>query len=205
MRTWDDDYKEGFMPWDLGHPEPLLVAAVEAGELPAGRALDIGCGTGDNARFLASRGWEVTAVDLSPTAVEMARSKGGNVDYHAHDVLAEPLPGGDYSVVFDRGCFHVFDDAADRDRFASRVAAALGPGGVWLTLAGSTEGPPRDTGPPRRSARDLAEAIEPHLEIIDLRRSVFANHAGDPAVWVCRSRKRDVAPAPSTRHEPPLA
>jgi len=205
MRTWDEDYKEGVLPWDLGHPEPLLVAEVEAGALPSGRLLEIGCGTGDNARFLAGRGCEVTAIDLSPTAVALAADKGGRVTWAAHDVLADPLPGGPYDAVFDRGCFHVFDDPADRARFASRVSAALRVGGVWLTLAGSTEGPPRETGPPRRSMRDLAAAIEPHLEIIDLRRSVFANHAGDPAVWVCRARKRDVDAAPSTLHDPPLA
>lgn len=65
------------------------------------------------------------------------------------DILVAPPPGGPFHFVFDRGCFHVFDEAGEREQFAAQVAAVLAPGGLWLSLIGSTEGPPREVGPPR--------------------------------------------------------
>jgi methyl halide transferase len=100
--------------------------------------------------------------------------------------------------VFDRGCFHVFDEPGERQRFAAQVAAALTPGGVWLSLVGSTEGPPREVGPPRRSACEVALAIEPALEIVELRSAAFRE---DAKAWFCVSRKRTIPAQPSTRHD----
>ena len=59
------------------------------------------------------------------------------------DFLAAAPPGGPFQFVFDRGCFHVFDEPGERQRFTAQVAAALAPDGLWLSLIGSTEGPPR--------------------------------------------------------------
>lgn len=198
-KEWNADYEAGTTPWDSGEPEARLVEAVEAGALPPGRALEIGCGTGTNARYLAGAGWDVTAIDVAPRAIELARERGGGVRYAVHDLLAEAPPGGPYDLVFDRGCFHVFDAAADRARFAERVRDALRPRGVWLTVAGSTEGAPRGGGPPRRSARDLAEAIEPALEVVSLRGGAWEEIPERPAMWACLSRRREQPAQPSTK------
>lgn len=197
MHTWDDDYRTGQTPWDVGFPDPRLVEAASRGVLPRGRALDIGCGTGTDARYLAGCGWEVTAVDLSPTAIERARAGGGRIRFEVHDILAAPAPNGPYDLVFDRGCFHVFDQSTDRARFAAHVAATLRPGGCWLSVVGSTEGPPRAHGPPRRSGRDLLEAVEPELELVELRATHFEPH--EAAAWVALWRRRSVPAQPSTR------
>ena len=63
------------------------------------------------------------------------------------DFLAAPLPDGPFDFVFDRGCFHVFDEPEERARFAAHVVPALASGGLWLSLIGSTEGPARELGP----------------------------------------------------------
>jgi hypothetical protein len=102
--------------------------------------------------------------------------------------------------VFDRGCFHVFDDAAERGKLAAQVASVLAHDGVWLSLIGSTEGAPRDTGPPRRSARDVVGAIEPHLEILALRSAEFRDTPQPAKAWVCLARRRPVPAQPSSRH-----
>ena len=199
-RDWDSSYASGELPWDTGEPDENLVNAVHKGAVTPGRALEVGCGTGTNAHWLAGEGFDVLGVDLSPLAVEKARQKGAGARFEVGDFLKGPPPGP-FSFVFDRGCFHVFDEAAERARFAERVAALLGPGGVWLSLIGSTEGPPRDSGPPRRSAREVTAAIEPVLEVVELRAVRFgvvsdtaAHHA-----WQCLSRRRDVPAQPSTR------
>lgn len=204
-RDWNGHYASGQTPWDSGEPDPHLVALVESGELAPGRLLEIGCGTGTNALWLAQRGFEVTAFDLAPLAIERARAKqpaGGSARFLVHDVLAAPAPGGPYDLVFDRGVFHVFDEAAVRARFAERVAEALRIGGRWLSLAGSTEGPARDTGPPRRSALDLVTAVEPSLAIVSLRSTEFADDLPSTVlVWVLLARRREMPAQPSSRRD----
>jgi SAM-dependent methyltransferase len=115
------------------------------------------------------------------------------------DILAATPPDGPFQFVFDRGCFHVFDEPDERQRFAANVAAALAPGGLWLSLIGSTEGPPREFGPPRRSAQEVTLAIEPALEIVELRSAGFHDH--NVKAWFCLSRRRTVPSQPSTRHD----
>jgi hypothetical protein len=117
--------------------------------------------------------------------------------FAAWDFLAAPPPNGPFQFVFDRGCFHVFDEPGERQQFAAQVVAALVPGGLWLSLIGSTEGPAREVGPPRRSAREVTLAIEPALEIVELRSAEFSGH--DAKAWFCLSRQRTMPTQPSTR------
>jgi hypothetical protein len=119
--------------------------------------------------------------------------------FAALDFLAETPEGGPFQFVFDRGCFHVFDEPDERQLFAAQVAAILAPGGLWLSLIGSTEGGPRDVGPPRRSAREVILAIEPALEILELRSAEFHDHGAN--AWFCLSRRRTTPAQLSTRHD----
>lgn len=204
MNPWNERYQSGELPWDTGRPDPYLVAALADGALPTGRILELGCGTGTNAVWLAAQGCVVTALDISEAAVERARARaeaaGVEVDFRVVDLLTEPIPGAPYEAVFDRGCFHVFDSAADQATFAAKVAGVLAPDGRWLSLLGSTEGAPRDTGPPRRSARDIAAAIEPHLAILELSLTLMdTTNQGSAPAWRCLAASRAVPAQPSTR------
>jgi len=202
-RSWNESYASGELPWDTGHPEPLLVAFVTSSGIAPGRTLEIGAGTGTNSIWLAERGFDVLGVDVSSLAVERAREKMQGRDlrcrFATSDFLAAPPSDGPFQFIFDRGCFHVFDEPGERARFAAHVAAALAPGGSWLSLIGSTEGPPREVGPPRRSACEVALAIEPALEIVELRSTEFKG-IGEKA-WFCLSRHRTIPAQPSTRHD----
>lgn len=201
--SWNDSYASGQLPWDTGQPEPLLVEFVTSGAVAPGSALEIGAGTGTNAIWMAERGFDVLGLDISPLAVERAKAKmegrGLPCRFAVLDILAAAPPAGPFQFVFDRGCFHVFDEPDERQRFAEQVAAALAPGGLWLSLIGSTEGPEREVGPPRRSAREVMLAIEPALEIVELRSADF--HNGAVKAWYCLSRQRTTAAQPSSRHD----
>ncbi|MEQ9319434.1 MAG: class I SAM-dependent methyltransferase [Polyangiaceae bacterium] len=212
-RDWNAHYAENQIPWDTGRPDEMLVGLVEGRErqrVDGLRALEIGCGTGANARWLAQRGFDVVACDLAPLAIEAAAAglaglpddTTGRCRFHVHDFLAEDLPSdsaGPFDLVFDRGVFHVFDDAGTQADFAARVSALLQPGGLWASLLGSTEGPDRNHGPPRRSLRDIASAVEPSLEIVEVRRHAFAaNIPTEAAAWWMIARARRVIAQPST-------
>ncbi len=200
---WNERYASGEpLPWDTGAPDPLLVAMVESRAVSPSRTLEVGCGTGTNAIFLAERGFDVLGVDVSPLALDKAREKAqGRCRFETVDFLAAaPPPWGEpFQFVFDRGCFHIFDEDSERARFAEQVAAQLVEGGVWLSLIGSTEGPPRDGGPPRRSARDVIDAIEPWLEIETLRSAEFGVGSEQLKAWLCLSRKRTTPAQPLRR------
>jgi SAM-dependent methyltransferase len=201
--SWNESYASGQLPWDTGQPEPLLVEFVTLGAVTPGPTLEIGAGTGTNAIWMAERGFDVLGVDISPLAVERAHAKmegrALRCRFAAWDFLAAPPPEGPFQFVFDRGCFHVFDEAGERQRFAAQVAAALAPGGLWLSLIGSTEGPARDVGPPRRSAREVTLAIEPALEIVELRSAEFRGN--NAKAWFCLSCRRTMSAQTSTRHD----
>jgi len=201
--SWNESYASGQLPWDTGQPEPLLVEFVTSGRVRPSPSLEIGAGTGTNAIWMSEYGFEVIGVDVSPLAVERAKTKMRGRDlrcrFVAWDFLAAPPPDGPFQFVFDRGCFHVFDEPEERQRFAAQVAATLAPGGIWLSLIGSTEGPPREVGPPRRSAREIILAIEPALEIVELRSAEFRGHGAN--AWFCLSRQRTMPAQPSTTHD----
>ncbi|MFD0629748.1 class I SAM-dependent methyltransferase [Streptomyces sanglieri] len=75
-RVLEDFYRDGKPPWDSGITPPELVALIEGpGALMPGRALELGCGTGTNAVYLARHSWRVTAVDLVDRAVRQARRR----------------------------------------------------------------------------------------------------------------------------------
>lgn len=202
-RDWNESYAVGELPWDTGEPEPLLVEFVLSGRAQPMRALDIGAGTGTNSIYLAEHGFDVLGIDIAPRAVERAEKKLNNrglpCRFAALDILAGAIEGGPFEFIFDRGCFHVFDESEERAQFAERVAAMLAPQGQWLSLIGSTEGPLREVGPPRRSAREVILAIEPALEIVELRAAEFRGHGA--SAWFCLSRQRGIPAQASTRHE----
>jgi SAM-dependent methyltransferase len=134
-------YRLGFTPWD-GHPmSPTLRTLVEGdGALTAGSALDIGCGTGDNAIYLAKHGWIVTAVDFVAKPLEAARAKaraaGITVDFREADAtrLESAGVGTGFTLIVDNGCLHGMS-ADDRDAYVRGVGSVIAPGGRLLIIA----------------------------------------------------------------------
>src|SRR6185369_14836577 len=94
LAKWNERYETGETPWDTGQPSSeLQKVVVEAASKPC-RALEIGCGTGANAVWLAQQGFTVTALDLSPLAIERARHRakndGADVNFLIADALQPP-------------------------------------------------------------------------------------------------------------------
>src|SRR5690349_11870900 len=111
MHDWNASYANSNTPWDSGVPSQYLEGFITEGRVKPCRALELGCGTGTNAVYLAQQGFDVTAVDLSPIALERAREKAARakvkVNFVEGDVTALPDLGGTFPFVFDRGTYHV--------------------------------------------------------------------------------------------------
>jgi SAM-dependent methyltransferase len=192
---WEERYRTGDTPWDIGRPDFNLIDMVTKRPIPACKALEIGCGAGSNAVWLAQQNFQVTATDVSELAIQKAgeRASDAGVDctFLVADFLNDKVSGAPFGFMFDRGCFHSFDSDEERKQLAENVDWHLEKDGLWLSLIGSTDGPPREVGPPQRSARDIVIAVEPYFEILSLDSSHFdADSSEPPRNWVCLMRKR---------------
>ncbi len=133
---WEERYRDEGRVWS-GRPNPLLVR--EAGPLPPGTALDLGCGEGGDAIWLASQGWEVTAVDVSDTALrrgaEHARDAGvaAKIRWERHD-LSQTFPEGSFDLVSAQFLHSPVAADGEREAILRRAAAAVAPGGILLVV-----------------------------------------------------------------------
>lgn len=133
---WDRFYADRSkpVPFFVAKPDENLAAYLEQGLVTPGRALDLGCGAGRNALFLASRGFTVDAVDLSPVAVawgeERAHEEGVDVRFLCGDAftLCTTELIGPYDLVVDSGCFHHLPPHR-RVSYLSLLDRVLAPGG----------------------------------------------------------------------------
>lgn len=188
-------YKTGETPWELNRPDKDLTKWVKDYPIHPCKALDLGCGTGFNAIWLAEQGFEATGTDFSALAIEQANTNAkaakADIRFIELDFLTQAIGETNFMFLFDRGCFHSFDDPKLRSAFAENAHGHLADNGLWLSFLGNTDAPPRDVGPPMRSALDIAQAVEPWFEILSLTTAFFDSKRESPArSWHCLMRKR---------------
>jgi SAM-dependent methyltransferase len=157
--SWEDAYKTS-PPWDIGRPQPAFVELVGAGELNTGGVLDVGCGTGENALYLAEKGFSVVGVDLSTRAIDAAKAKAIErklkVDFRIANALSLDFKNGYFDNAIDSGLFHTFDDS-DRVDFVREIARVLKTDGRYFMLCFSDK-EPTNWGGPRRITKDEIES-----------------------------------------------
>ncbi len=135
---WDGFYTDRARPCPFFTPLPdeSLAGWVQEQRIRPGRALDLGCGNGRNAIFLAQLGFTVEGVDYAHQAIdwasERARCAGQAVQWHCSSVFDFRYEAGAYDLVYDSGCFHHLPPHRRRS-YVERVSAALKPGG-WFGL-----------------------------------------------------------------------
>ncbi len=105
-QSWEKRYSSGSYE-GRGWPSDLLESWIT--RIPAGRALDLPSGRGRNALYLAEHGWEVDAVDISPSALktgaELAKERGLDVNWHQADLDVDPVPNAPYELIVS--CFYM--------------------------------------------------------------------------------------------------
>ncbi|MEU4236976.1 class I SAM-dependent methyltransferase [Actinoplanes sp. NPDC026619] len=139
-QAWDARYAEAEHRIWSGNPNVELVT--EVADLRPGRALDLGCGEGADAVWLAGRGWQVTAVDISGVALrraaEHAADAGVTVEFQRHN-LEQTFPDGEFDLVSAQ--FLHFWAEFDREKILRRAAGSVAPGGVLLIEGHMDHGP----------------------------------------------------------------
>jgi SAM-dependent methyltransferase len=158
--------------------------------------LELGCGTGTNAVWLAQQGFDVTACDISPLAIEQARrsadSAGVTVRFLVADVLHPPAElSGPLDFLFDRGCYHAVrrDDVAGYLQTARSLAH---PGTLALVLAGNAR-EPHDPGPPLVTEEQIRAELGSVFDVVQLREFRFDPSPQDGSrylAWSCLLKAR---------------
>jgi SAM-dependent methyltransferase len=166
-------------PWDIGRPQGEIIRLAEEGEIP-GTVLDAGCGTGENALFLAGRGHEVTGIDAAGTAIRKAKEKSRerrvSTVFLEWDALEISRLGNRFDTVIDCGLFHVFSDE-ERPLYVEGLRSVLVPGGIFRMLCFS-EMEPGDWGPRRVTQQEIREAFGRGWKVASIREARFETNLG---------------------------
>jgi SAM-dependent methyltransferase len=138
LEIWDSDYRQTQPAlWDIGRPADELQKVVEGGSVPRCRVVDMCCGSGTDAIYLASKGFDVTAIDVAPTALGQALEKGRKAKASVHWMVADILAPPDlkpFDFVYDRGCYHVVRDQ-NLTSYLETIRRFSHPGTQFLLLA----------------------------------------------------------------------
>jgi SAM-dependent methyltransferase len=192
---WNDHYRSGQPPWETGGVSSELQRVLIEERIAPCRVVDLGCGSGINAVWLAQQGFDVTGIDISSLAIEQARARaavaGVVVRFEQDDLLAPRSEYEPFPLFFDRGCYHAVRrvDAAGYVRTLQRLTL---PDALGLVLAGN----PRSShkpgeGPPVVSEEELRVELGAACEILWLREFEFDSSAPTPLLgWSCWIRRQ---------------
>ena len=182
---WELLYLFKKTPWDTGITPPEIVAVIESGKVPIGRALDLGCGTGTNAIYLVRQGFEVIGIDVSRRALALARRKvraaqlADRVRLERGDVtlLRRWVDGNSVDFAFDIGCFHNLKAEA-RQRYVAALTGVLKPGAIYMLYAFEPQADRRGAPANRRGVAldEIAALFDPAFRLDTLRRG--SDHRG---------------------------
>jgi SAM-dependent methyltransferase len=138
LARFTERYANGQVPWDDALPPPEVQDLMAT--LPAGRALDLGCGYGRTAIYLAQNGWQVDGVDFVPQAIEEAKRRAAEagklaqIQFHVGSVADLHFVNGPYDLAIDIGCMHSLS-APLQTAYRDGLLRLLRPGAAYLLFA----------------------------------------------------------------------
>ena len=193
------------IPWNMEDPPRQLVDPVESGQVQPCKAVDLGCGAGNYAIYLASQGFDVTGVDISPSAVALACENGKKKGVECNFLVADILDGlTDFTEAFEFAhewsvLHHIYPES--RRRHVETVHRVLIPGGKYFSVCFSDQDPAfGGTGKIRRtpigtvlcfsSEEELRELFEPFFRVLMLKMAEVEGKAGPNSMNVALMEKK---------------
>ncbi|MCF2135860.1 MAG: TPMT family class I SAM-dependent methyltransferase [Candidatus Thorarchaeota archaeon] len=188
----ETSYLRGIAPWDIGQPHPALVDLVEQKKLPLGSVFEPGPGRGDNALYLASKGYDVTTSDISPSAVEALRRRARDLGLSLNVIQAEVIYGlnsltGKFDIVFERSFLQTLPPLM-RSRYIDRVALLLHEGGIYVGIIRGPRDPPPVTQPYAFTKQEILELFAPRFDIIEVAPTVSGHDDNELTFWLVQAR-----------------
>ncbi|MCG8478473.1 MAG: class I SAM-dependent methyltransferase [Spirochaetales bacterium] len=216
MSWWDAAYRSGTVSWDPGEYDRHLPGVVQELGIVSGRALDIGCGTGKSALWLAERGFDVTGIDVSPAAIQQARRAARGRDVEVRFITGRfpddfTIPPDASAARGGRGVgasseiertLHVYDFVVDRaslqhmghggefESLMADVAALVRPGGFIYSLVIAGFGVPRGWGMGVWTESAIRRLFAAPFSVLRVERTVFTpGEAGSVPAWLVIARR----------------
>jgi SAM-dependent methyltransferase len=193
------------IPWNIKQPPKQLVELVERGKVTPCRAIDLGCGAGNYAIWLATKGFQVAGIDFSEKAVELARKQAGrenvNCTFMVGDLTDTDFKADtEYEFAYDwEVLHHVFPD--DRDTYIRNVVKILQKGATYFSVCFSEEDPdfggegkyrktPMDTMLYFSSEKEIEQILEAHFEIKELTTTEISGKYGPHMAVIAFASKK---------------
>jgi len=198
MPNWDKFWQDvGIenLPWEINKPDHNLISYYNIPNIKKPKhSIDIGCGLGHNAVWLAQQGVDSTGIELVPNAIDACKKYASecdvSVDFKVMDFFKGNLPSAYYDLVFDRGCFHNLS-YDEMQQFASKISRILTDDGIWMSIIGSAEGAEFHMSPPRKTISEISFNVEPYLKIVIIKGTTLElPNNNQAAAWVLIAKKR---------------
>jgi methyl halide transferase len=207
IEKWNTRYQTGDTPWETGAPHEEMQQVFKDFVPKGSKVLEIGCGVGTNAEWLATAGYKVTGTDVSEVAISKARERAASkhlqIEYAQLNFLKDAGKLKAAPVIFDCAVFHIFheDEMAERLQFVKNIAQVCEAEGLWINISCSEDDAEKIKqesnvdNPPNLSLRALVSAVEPAFEILQIQKTIFnIERAGQGKAsykaWITVMKKR---------------
>jgi SAM-dependent methyltransferase len=150
------------LPWEIHTHDPYLPLIIKQLKNKTGKVIDVGCGSGYDSNFFHEQGYDVTGIDISETAIKIAKRKFSNITFDCKDVLQEQFDS-DFNLVYDKGCIHNFHREETKIRLMFlQFYKMLKVGGEVIIIAGN-----------RNELGDEKTTQAPKMKIADIENNAF--------------------------------
>lgn len=173
-RNWDEIYSKfnlAEIPWHSDDPDQEFIELIEKKEVKPYQVLDVGCGAGTDAIYLASKGCKVTAIDISHEVIRIAKERaekaGVKVNFIADNFMKIEFDSGSYDFINDRGCFHHINPL-ERENYAAKINDVLRRKGYYYLRCWSDKEESK-RGPFRISEDDVKNTFSKYFKLGEIK------------------------------------
>jgi SAM-dependent methyltransferase len=192
--SWEEAWQEGRTGWDAGVSSPALRKLVQRDDLPGGRALVPGCGSGYDVFTLARAGWTAVGLELAATAAQRFKEVRADAALRSEQAqiaigdFFEWEPDQPFDLIWDY-TFLCAIEPEMREAWAKKMSELLAPEGQLVTLIFPVDPSRGDEGPPYQMSPDLVtELLTPGFENLEMTK-VDESHPGrEGKEWLARWR-----------------
>jgi 2-polyprenyl-3-methyl-5-hydroxy-6-metoxy-1,4-benzoquinol methylase len=195
-RDWEKIYSQYDLteiPWHSDEPDQELVDLIESGEIKPHLVLDVGCGAGTDAIYLAAMGCEVTAIDISHEAIKIAQQRAVRervkIDFIADNFMEFDFHDTTFDFINDRGCFHHVNPR-DRHKFAVRINDLLKNNGFYFLRCWSDKAEETERGPYRLSKDEIRATFSKYFKVGEIKDFRFGSKGARG--YACLMKKEEI-------------